>query len=625
MLILPPRQQYLRLSLSILLAGALGSIVLPAAAQVHPGQEFSPQTNPGLLSPTTSEQLPDAPKRDVGKALPPIEYQPDDPLNVPKPEFSPIINLQNQDFTLTHIAIEGNTVVKDNELKPLVAPYENRLVTLSELGKLVDSINKLYYQKGYYTSQAYIPPQDIDQQTLTIKVMEGRLGNITVSGNRFLKAQVVMRDVDAHADEILNVQELQERLRRISSQPTIYKLKGVLSPGKETGQTNLELQVRERFPLQISPTFDNQGRPYIGTYRWGVDAVHSDLTGQADQLRLRWIGAAGTQVATGSYFRLINKYGTQVGASFAFSRVNLDLETRNQPEIIGQAYDYAAVLLQPLDRGRHLTMDTSLNFRRIVSYFDGNRDSASQVDIAALRLGLTYDRTDRFGRSYLRAQTSIAPGWMGANRKFWKNEFSASRILVLPHRNLLILRGQVQLTPDGLPAAELMQIGGAYSVRGYTEGLLIGDRGFQLNVEHRWPVPGLGKVSPWLAERVQGATFFDLGRVSLDRSNSLFIAGQSNRPERTLLIGAGVGLRARVNTLMQGFVDFGWGLVNRGSVEPNAQPSFRVHFGIRSNLLPEDYRDWTKVGKKPATEAVSPAVQPSLQPPLLAPEVRQSQ
>jgi hemolysin activation/secretion protein len=353
-------------------------------------------------------------------------------------------------------------------------------------------------------------------------------------------------------------------------------------------------------------------------------APKCNLLGLGDQLRARWIGAAGTQVATGSYFVPVNKYGTQLGATFAFSRVNLDLGIRNQPEIIGRAYNYSGVVLQPLDRNRHLTMDASLNFRRIITLFDGDRDSANQVDIAAMRFGLTFDKNDRYGRSYLRAETSVAPGWMGANRKFWKNDFIGTRILTLPRQNLLILRGQAQLTSDGLPAAELMQIGGAYSVRGYTEGLIAGDRGYNFSIEHRWPIPMLRRVSPWLANRVQGATFFDIGQVFLDRSNPLFIEGQSQRSKRTLLTGAGVGLRARLNHWVQGFADFGWGLVNRSSIEPNAQPSFRVHFGIRANMLPDDYRDWTTgKGKRKNQPAASPAMQPPSQPPLMAPELRQ--
>jgi|GEM_PF-1375981 len=606
----------------MLVAGCLGiSLSGQAFAQLQPNGDIAPQSSPGLIAPTAPEQLPDMPRKESEKYARPAEPQADDAIRPAPPDAPPVVQLERSDFQVKKLVVEGNTVIPEKELRPLLTPYENRTVSLAELGKVVDAINKLYYKKGYYTSQAYIPPQNLDNQTVTIKVLEGRIGEVTVTGNRFIQGKVVKRDVDAQENNILNVQALQDRLRRISASSSAYRLKGVLTPGKENGQTNIELQVRERFPWQVSPTFDNQGRPFIGTYRWGVEAANSDLTGHGDQFRARWIAAAGTQVAAGSYFIPINRYGTQIGSTFAFSRVNLDLGIHNQTQIVGKSYDYAAVALQPLDRQHHLTLDGSLNFRRIVTYFDGDRDSANQVNIAALRLGLTFDRNDRFGRTFLRAQTSIAPGWMGANSKFWKNNLIATRVITLPRRNLLILRGNGQLTPDGLPSAELMQIGGAYSVRGYTEGLLAGDRGYSFTAEHRWPIPGLRHVSPWLDNRLQGATFFDFGNVWLDRSNKLFIEGQSHQPKRTLLAGAGVGFRLQLNTLMQGFADLGWGLVNRTSIEPNAQPSFRVHFGIRANLLPEDYRDWNSKAKAQAGNPASssPVAQPPSQPPFIAP------
>lgn len=602
--------------MSVCLAGFMGSVILsPAFAQLQPGQDVTPQVNPGLVAPSSSEQLPDVPRKEAGKLLPP-EQKPEESLKGEPAQAPPLVELEKSNFRVEHIRVEGNTVLPESELKAVVSPYENRTVTLDELGRLVSAINKRYYEKGYFTSQAYIPPQDVEQKSIVIKVMEGRVGRVSVSGNRFLKAGVVRRDVDYRENDILNVQDLQDRLRRISSEPTVYKLRGVLTPGRETGQTDIELQVRERYPWQISPTFDNQGRPFIGTYRWGTEVNNYNLTGHGDHFRANWSGAAGTQVVSSSYFIPVNKHGTQLGATFSLSRVNVDLGAGSQPEIIGKAYDYAAMIVQPVGHTRHLTVDGSLNFRRIVTYFDGDRDSAGQTNIAALRFGMTYDKSDRFGRSFLRAQTSIAPGWMGANRKFWKNDFIATRIITLPHRHLLILRGQAQLTPDALPSAELMQIGGAYSVRGYTEGLLAGDRGYSFSIEHRWPIPGLGILSPWLADRLQGATFFDFGRVWLDRSNSLFVDGRSNRPNRTLLAGAGVGLRARLTQYMQGFVDLGWGLVNRSGVEPNAQPSFRVHFGLRANLLPEGYRDWTATGKsqKPKNQLTLIPLKPAASP-----------
>jgi hemolysin activation/secretion protein len=583
-----------KLSISLMAAGcAIAGFPLYGMAQ----QQVPLQNNPGLVMPNSPELLPDTARKDRQNLPTPPTQTPDEKLKLPAPDTVPLVQLDNPDFMLKHIVVEGNTVVSNDEIQPLITPYENKVVNLNELGKLVDALNKLYYSKGYYTSQAYIPPQDIDKQTITVKIMEGHVGKVTISGNRFLKAQAVIRDTDLKQGEILNVVQLQERLRRIGNQSGYYKLKGVLTPGPETSQTDVDLKVAERFPLQISPTFDNQGRPHIGTYRTGIELDHSDLTGHGDHFNARWIAAAGTQIAAGSYFIPINKYGTQVGSTFSFSQVDINLHTSNQPKIIGRAYDYAGVVVQPLNPSRSLISDASLNFRRINTFFDGQRDPGSTVNIAAMRFGLTFNKADRLGRTYMRLQSSVAPGWMGANRKFWKNEMFTTRLVTLPHRNLLILRGHAQLTPDDLPAAEMMQIGGAYSVRGFSEGLLAGDSGYNFGVEHRWPIPGLQRVSPWLANRVQGASFFDFGNVWIHRGNPLYVSGLSNMSQRKLLMGTGVGFRARVSSMMEGFVDLGWGLTNQGRVEPNAQPSFRVHFGLRANLLPTDYRDWTVTNK----------------------------
>ncbi|MCE3233981.1 MAG: outer membrane protein, partial [Vampirovibrio sp.] len=201
--------------------------------------------------------------------------------------------------------------------------------------------------------------------------------------------------------------------------------------------------------------------------------------------------------------------------------------------------------------------------------------------------GLNFDKFDNWGRTFIRAQTSVGTTWFGGNRQFWKAETLANRIVRLPKNNFLILRSYAQYTPDALPPAEQFQLGGAYSVRGYTEGLLIGDRGYQFSVEHRWPVPGLRKMNPWLADRIQGASFFDYGRTWSDKSNQF-------QNSETTLASAGLGVRARVSQYMQGFVDFGFGMLNRTDIERNAQPTARVHFGVRSDLLPDDYRTWGK-------------------------------
>ncbi len=583
-----------RFTLSLLAGlGLAFSASIPAFAQVGPEISQVPdQSNPGLLTPNPAniplgEQLKKQEQNITTK-------EPKSEINLDVPEPPAIVQLDGNQFHVDKIEVQGNTLIGNSVLGPIIAAYQGKELTLNDLGQLVDKINEQYRKKGYLTSLAYIPPQDVTQGSVVIKVLEGQVGDISIAGNKYYRTGIVARYLDQGTGDPLNIPKLEKNLRRINRQGD-FRVRATLSPNVAAGKTDIKLDVEERQPWQIGLTFDNQGRPTIGTLRWGTELINRNVSGIGDRFTARWIGAAGTQTALGSYFVPINRFGTEVGATFGFTRVNVDLpKVKDNNSIIGEAFNYGLMVSQPLDREHMFVADAALNFRRINSFLNDSR--TSQDDIRSLQFGLNFDKFDRWGRTFARAQTSVGTTWFGGNRQFWKAETMMNRIVRLPKGNFLIVRSYAQYTPDALPSAEQFQLGGAYSVRGYTEGLLRGDRGYQFSVEHRWPVPGLHKVNPWLGDRIQGATFFDYGRAWLDNSNV-------RRNTETTLASAGLGVRARLSQYMQGFVDFGFGMMNRTDIEPNAQPTARVHFGVRSELLPDSYRAWgkdtTRVSVKP--------------------------
>jgi hemolysin activation/secretion protein len=574
---------------TVTLAAGLGlmvSLAMPALAQ-EISQAIPEQANPSFVTPNPSnvplgEQL----KKEQQNILPKQADQPEVNLDIPEPPS--IVQVEGSQFHVNKINVQGNTLVGDTVLRASLVAYEGKDLTLNDLGQAVDKINEQYRKRGYLTSIAYIPPQDISQGTIVIRVLEGQVGDISIAGNKFYRTGIIARYLDQGTGDPLNIPKLEKNLRRINRQGD-FRVRATLSPNALAGKTDIKLDVEERQPWQVGLTFDDQGRPTIGTLRWGTELINRNVTGIGDRFSARWIGAAGTQTALGSYFIPLNRFGTELGATFGFTRVDVDLpKVQDNNTIIGKAFNYGITLAQPLDRDHTFVADTSLNFRRVNSYLNDVR-SPVQDDIRSLQFGLNYDKFDRFGRTFARLQTSVGTTWFGGNRQFWKAESMVNRIVRLPKNNFLILRSYAQMTPDALPPAEQFQLGGAYSVRGYTEGLLIGDRGYQFSVEHRWPVPGLRYISPQLADRIQGATFFDYGRAWQDNSNH-----RSLRRDDISLASAGIGVRARLSQYMQGFVDFGFGLLDRSDVEPNAQPTARIHFGVRSDLLPDDYRTWGK-------------------------------
>ncbi|MEM0950976.1 MAG: ShlB/FhaC/HecB family hemolysin secretion/activation protein [Cyanobacteria bacterium P01_H01_bin.74] len=563
----------------------------PANAQVNTAPV---QANPGLLTPSPTEVELDRNLKENDRQ--PIEELPEINLDVPEPPS--IVELEGAQFQVNTLTIEGNTLIEDKEFESSIQAFEGKAATLTDLGELVKSINKIYQTRGYYTSLAYIPPQDVSQGDIVIKILEGTVGDISIAGNRFYRTSTIARYLDQGNGDPFSIPKLEENLREMNRRGD-FRVRATLSPNPTAGKTDVRLDVEEKQPWQIALFSDSLGRPTIGTLRWGTELTNRNVFGFGDRFFAQWIGAAGTQTAVANYSIPVNRYGTEVQTSFSFTQVDVDLpKVIDNNDIVGRAYNYGILVSQPLDKAHVFTVDAGLNFRQVSNFF--NDQPTGQDNIRTMQFGGNFSKFDRFGYTFARAQTAVGTTLFGGNRQFWKAEGVFNRVIRLPKRNLLLINGTSQFSPNPLPAAEQFQLGGKYSVRGYTEGLLIGDKGYSISVEHRWPIPFLGYVNTWLSDRVMGATFFDFGQTWQDNNYASFRVN-ADRPATTrakaannaiALAGAGLGVRARLTQYLQGFVDFGFGLINRTANEINAQPTARVYFGVRSELLPQEYKTW---------------------------------
>jgi len=95
--------------------------------------------------------------------------------------------LPGEKVLIKHIVVSGATIIPEKEIRDIVAPFENKEIPLSEMQKAADLISEAYRTKGYITSRAYLSPQKIENETLEIKVIEGKMGDISVAGNRYYK------------------------------------------------------------------------------------------------------------------------------------------------------------------------------------------------------------------------------------------------------------------------------------------------------------------------------------------------------------------------------------------------------------------------------------------------------
>lgn len=425
-----------------------------------------------------------------------------------------------------------------------------------------------------------------------------KIQQIDLEGNIFYNTWTIKRNLKALIQKSrlqpLTVKQIEDEIA-LQNQVNPYQLKATVKPAEPgSNAAILHLDVYEQQPWQISSTTDNQGRPAAGLYRGGLQMANDSLFGFGDQLKFNYTPAERSFLLSTEYKVPVNARGGAVSFNYAYNNLNYGRVEKNtprfDPNLVGRFHCWTVGYEQPIDRKRVWTPYISFGFASDIIRRD--RHDLIHSNPRPLSTGLRFKKTYKYGATNFDAASVVSEDWLGGTNKFWRFRAFGSQVFNLPFDNKLTLRGGAQFTPNPLPVSNDIQIGGEYTNRGYSEGLLTGDHGYWYQLEHQWPIPFLHHVSPFLGDRIRMVDFFDFGQVWFNHGDTAhFIPGVSDNGQHTLLASAGFGIRARINPYMQGFCDVGFGLVNRSMMELNGSPQMRVLFGIRSDYLPKKYSE----------------------------------
>src|SRR5262245_21269612 len=108
------------------------------------------------------------------------------------------------------IMVTGNTVFTDEEINRVTDPYKNRTLRTEDLERLRLALTLLYLNKGYLTSGAIIPDQDIQAGVVAVHIIEGRLVDIRVHGNRWFRSSYIRNRIELGNQTPVRMEPLQE-------------------------------------------------------------------------------------------------------------------------------------------------------------------------------------------------------------------------------------------------------------------------------------------------------------------------------------------------------------------------------------------------------------------------------
>lgn len=508
-------------------------------------------------------------------------------------------------FLVEKFVLNGVHLFTAKDFEFILGKYRHKELGVRDLNKIADEITGFYRSKGYITSLAYVPAQEMTADTVEFSVVEGRVGDIKVEEGKYYSRKTIKRKFLIEKGEILDYEKLQQNVKRINRHPG-RTVKAVLMPGKEKGTSDilLELEEEER-PLSFTlAEYSNRGTTETGKDRLGVGFVHNNLLGRDDILSAKFRTGKDSDVyaVSADYNFPISRRDTRLGINGAYSQSDIGGQFKVlEPE--GRASVYGVYLTHPLFDKDFLypvnvnlssSVTLGMDVLDVTNKILGQETSHDKLTVA--KAGITFDQRDRLGRTLLSNEVRVGiPNFLGsmgeddvmssrldAGGEFRKYTGSLSRITRLPFSSLLITSVRGQFTDKPLVNSEQISFGGADSIRGYPENDYLADYGWMSTIELRTPafifpgvlkVPG-GKERISLRDAVQFVYFVDFGEGYLKEAR---VGEDSDK----FFVGAGVGLRFELYNHLSGRIDWGFPV---GSEDPNDNSSSTVHIGGQLKL-----------------------------------------
>jgi len=552
-------------------------VAAPLKAQTPPPQVPLPQdVQPSFPAPVS-------PAPEIPQQLPP----PNELLQPPQTTPTPPENIPGvpQSITVEKFVVVGSTVFSPEQLATVLAPYTNRPISFAELFQARSAVTQLYFDNGYITSGAYIPPQALEGKVVQIQVLEGGLEDIQVTGTRSLNPNYVRSRVALSTDTPLNRDRLLEALQLLHLNPLIANISAELSVGTRPGQSLLEITVLEAQTSTFQFALDNGRSPAVGSFRRRIQANEANLFGQGDSVSLAYTNTDGSSSFDASYSYPLNPRNGMLSVAYGttssnvieppFDLIDINSESRyyelsfRQPLIQTPSQEFAV----GLSANRRESETSLLNEPFRLSF---GADERGRTRISALRF--FQDWTGRDTRQVIaaRSQFNLGVGAFDAtinedepDSRFLSWQGQAQWVRLLAPDTLLLVRGDVQLSTTSLVPLEQFSLGGLQSVRGYRQDLLLSDNGAFASAEVRLPIL---RVPDWGAV-LQVAPFVDIG-TSWNRGRSA--------PEPSTLASLGLGLVWQQSDRFTARIDYGIPLVSVSSTERTWQEN-GIYFSVFYN------------------------------------------
>ena len=485
---------------------------------------------------------------------------------------------QTERFDIDRFNIEGNTLIEPDEIEAVLKPFTGKDREYGDVQRAIEALRKRYRSGGFSVVWVVAPEQDLDRGVVTLRVIEARIGKVTIQGNHSFDDSNIRSSLPALKEAVSpRAGDISANVQLANENPA-KQVDVVLRPGEEQGVVDATVDVIDVRPLKAFLTLDNTGNPQTGDFRLGVGLQHANLFNRDHVATFNYVTSPGkwnkVSLYSGSYRLPLYSWGDSMDLIIAYSDVSAGTaQTVAGPlTFSGKGAVYGLRYNQLLERRGEYS-------HRIVYGFDyrayesdcalGNFGAAgcgpAAVDTTVSPISVAYSgnwaKPGRISDFYVALSHNIPgaahghesdfnaarpspDGGDGASSRYTILRFGASMVNAFESNWQVRAAFNAQYTPNALVSGEQFSIAGATAVRGFLEREIVRDTGYFATLELYSPnlvgklVPGEGNL--------RGLLFYDIARAA---NNPL--AGEARQQVSIASIGAGLRLNIQRNFNMR--------------------------------------------------------------------------
>ena len=490
-------------------------------------------------------------------------------------------------------------------LKKILEPYLGFALTAQDLINIKHQIIVYYRSVNHPLVSVSIPEQKVTDGVIWFVVQESVLDQVKVYGAKYFSKKIYLDAIELDSGDPIDDYILLNNLNFLNRNP-FHRTDLIYAPGQKEMTTDIELIVKERFPLMVYTGVDNTGIDHTGRLRWFMGFTWANAFNRDQIFTFQYTSAADPNQFNAITVDYAIPLPIQHTLSFygGYSQVHAHLPDQNsegkkkEGRTHGESIQASVRYDIPISPSPWLLHEILLGFdfkrsNNTVEFVEQNPVIGQNVNLTQFlcgyNLGYERDHGSWMHKLGFDAQLFFSPFSFlpdQSNQDFRTLNPFAEHVYVygrssfnykirLPKGFQWIALVALQASNQSLLPSEQMGLGGYNTVRGYEERELNADDGLLLSTEIRFPQITMFKRCSTCKVRdaLEFLLFLDYG-LSHDNHKMEKIK------QTDYLLGIGPGIRYDIETYLS--CRFDWGIkLHRENFSGGAT---MVHFSVTGSF-----------------------------------------